>query len=1212
MKELKKKKRNFIYYAMALCLFLCLVLFLIPQKKISAFAEETEATTSTVIDYTGYGEDDTYTLDDTQYSLYDYPNLIGTKIHIVKDNGYVAENITQNDPIVEIIPEDCFFTVGEHLHIGTEYGFFVHTEEFEENSYSSTALVFDVITNTDLISTVDRVIVTVAPILQYDYVATYTLGDFFSNIEEDITERKVIPVPENLFNPSGFAMSDRYFLQDVCFGATLMNEQTLNYGDVGYNPYDDYGSFFTAMDYAYQGQYWKNGELSIEDLFVDGIDLLFLGLGAKYRAFQKLGNIFTLASDLFSIISNGMSAQSTTIIPLEKRVTATCYYQNRDDQLANYLDEDGKPYLTKVAAIGLNSTETKKLWHGVGDHATAYFTVSHSALNGRPAEYTRFLSNIALKIVDSSGDEIKAISVDSVGHHNVRQPVERAVSADNAEYLYLLPNGKNYFSFTAEYNSTYAVKVNANNAVEMLAGNATATGTEATVYCELAQGETLHIQVNGGEDGATGTLIVKPWSDLENITLSAGEEYLVKTPTLLGVKNISTATDGVVIQGFFTHNGTQFVPFTGYGAFYADTIISYPFPVERTYYVLLKNNTATEKAFALTIEDVPDIRDVNVPMRMALTQNFTYYEFGDRVGGQFVQTISNVQGQNFSYHLLDENFLPISGIASYVAGEWIVSLNANKTYYFGVKTGQAEAEAIIKLNRRQEAYSWRIEGDSIRTIETYESPVYLKHGYTYTVSFMINGEIAFNTLFVNETTGDYRSPYIYTFTSDGVLTIPNTCPVRGSGLIIKAAYGDSQNASYNYTLTVIPDFDGGISNMNISNGDDLILSFTTHKDIQSFTYHFSLNGVTSETYSGVATSYGSAANQFVKDITSDYENSGLSGNGLLSVRITSITVNTIVENAERVYDCSYSISTHSLFYSGDGTSTSPYIVNSPRHFNNLRNITERQSSYVSLQADIELPNNFPTIQNFRGEFNGNNYKVSNLNFSISNNSGNTNYGLFGNLIGIIKNLNLEDVTISNTSGASSHYVGGIVGTMGVSSMIENCTITGLTFNFLMASLDYVGGIIGLNSGTVYNCHVYNANITTSANTGGIAGANEGVIGQCSFQGTINIRGYQEENSFGGIVGYNGVLPYSDGLLVGEVYSCQFNGDIFYVVGKNEDELVRQKIGFIIGWNVDGVQTGNSFNGTHDEEFPIALIKKYLSEHLYKVDNEKIGCQTEAE
>ena len=40
MKELKKKKCNFIYYAMALCLFLCLALFLIPQKKISAFAEK--------------------------------------------------------------------------------------------------------------------------------------------------------------------------------------------------------------------------------------------------------------------------------------------------------------------------------------------------------------------------------------------------------------------------------------------------------------------------------------------------------------------------------------------------------------------------------------------------------------------------------------------------------------------------------------------------------------------------------------------------------------------------------------------------------------------------------------------------------------------------------------------------------------------------------------------------------------------------------------------------------------------------------------------------------------------------------------------------------------------------------------------------------------------------------------------------------------------
>jgi prepilin-type N-terminal cleavage/methylation domain-containing protein len=168
---------------------------------------------------------------------------------------------------------------------------------------------------------------------------------------------------------------------------------------------------------------------------------------------------------------------------------------------------------------------------------------------------------------------------------------------------------------------------------------------------------------------------------------------------------------------------------------------------------------------------------------------------------------------------------------------------------------------------------------------------------------------------------------------------------------------------------------------------------------------------------------------------------------------------------------------------------------------------------------------------FRGEFNGNNYTISNL--RIRSAHGSFRPGLFGWVDNgaIIENVILTnvDMDINQTGGAlvgiitdgiirncsvsgqitSTSWVGGIVGEA------YNAEISGCTNNATIDGTDKAGGIAAL---------VSNTNITDCTNTGSIQGSNVagiiadyygGAISNCHNTGSIVGTG----NYTGGVIGY---------------------------------------------------------------------------------------------
>ena len=168
-------------------------------------------------------------------------------------------------------------------------------------------------------------------------------------------------------------------------------------------------------------------------------------------------------------------------------------------------------------------------------------------------------------------------------------------------------------------------------------------------------------------------------------------------------------------------------------------------------------------------------------------------------------------------------------------------------------------------------------------------------------------------------------------------------------------------------------------------------------------------------------------------------------------------------------------------------------------------------------GDLNL-DNYPNLDfatTFRGSFDGNDKKISNLEI----NSASYCQGLFGAVGpgGIVKNLGLENI---NIEGAD--YVGGIAGTND-GGTIENCYATGdVTVNG-----EGGGGIVGGNSGAIKNCY-FVGDVKGYEEVGGIVGSNDdGTIENC--YSTANVTG--DTTRAGGIVGVHKTsLPQRRSLL----------------------------------------------------------------------------------
>ncbi len=191
------------------------------------------------------------------------------------------------------------------------------------------------------------------------------------------------------------------------------------------------------------------------------------------------------------------------------------------------------------------------------------------------------------------------------------------------------------------------------------------------------------------------------------------------------------------------------------------------------------------------------------------------------------------------------------------------------------------------------------------------------------------------------------------------------------------------------------------------------------------------------------------------------------------------------------------------FYSGDGSATTPFLVQTAAHLDNVRYFSDKQffqimnidlgvSPYNTGTGWVPIGNNSTP---FTGVYNGNNYNISKLMISRPTDD---LQGLFGDIsVAQILNVKLQNPVVTGKKD-----VGALVG------RITNTT-TGLD-EF---------------SPAVKNCHAYNVTISGAENVGGLIGSNNStsmatkvslISNSSVVQGSINGTG----SYIGGLVGYN--------------------------------------------------------------------------------------------
>lgn len=164
---------------------------------------------------------------------------------------------------------------------------------------------------------------------------------------------------------------------------------------------------------------------------------------------------------------------------------------------------------------------------------------------------------------------------------------------------------------------------------------------------------------------------------------------------------------------------------------------------------------------------------------------------------------------------------------------------------------------------------------------------------------------------------------------------------------------------------------------------------------------------------------------------------------------------------------------------------------------------------VKLTADIDMENATiaPIGQNvynygesgcnsafFNGVFDGNGKTIKNLTIKSvadpspfkTSESAVYSVGFFGYLVGEVKNLTLDTVTVTGY-----HYVGALVGMMDKPSKVTNCTVKNSTVTGTHLENDYcgdkVGGLVGNSHGTISGCKVENTEVKGSRDVGQVIG-----------------------------------------------------------------------------------------------------------------------------
>lgn len=1191
--------------------------------EINVFAATTSDLEGKVINFT---DSDTFIYDNQTYSIYDYANSIytGSLFGSTMEYSLNYYTIYSDDPIVNIIPKEYFFMCGVKTYIGKEYGFFIKTtnEIYYDgnvsrmsNNYRSYVLVFDITNNTDLDNNVDRAIFTVTNLFSTEYITisnseTYlwrkddalyseNINDncdyYFSNEINYNASESYCVVP--LYDLSENARMERYYLSDICFAGHLQNEQAYNANDDGYVAQNDIGSYFTRLDYIYDGKYivegsWADVDVSaIGDIILD--ELIDSALSSIPYVGGTLSNIYGAISDgieILDIVNKGLSDKEYDIT--NDSYVMQAYYVNRDDQISHY------GYLTKCAYFAVNTNSDLSILYEMNDYARIEYTIGHSAL-GENANLTRMTSEIALKIVDRNCNFIS--SATSSNDFELRQPVYEEINIGGNNKAYLLDGGTNYFSFTPIYSGKYIINIESRCVLKLNINGVVKQGTQVSIETTLNKGNIYNLIIeNLTENRICKKFEFKVSSDINNITVRGNDNYLIRVDSLTGFKKVlfnnSNIYVGLLSNDFLVlkNNHTN--------CFY------YCFNNEK--YILLQNNTSTSITNNLIIED--ELRNINFETTNIIQFNKgdSFYKFIPSKSGKYSVIIFESDESNYSFKVYSDNgsesIITIYG-KNFI--KYDCNLQAGKTYYVGYENStklQGQFEVIIKSN--QNIFSFYLNGSLI------EGDVYVEQGQEFYLEVKMN-DILVDGIEVYNLNGANK----YTKKVGNVYMVEEDAPTTTAYNDVLAVVDLEDNEIEFINLIYMPKFEIILNNYteqnkNVANQLEWQFKTSNIKNVAiieiEFTFLDGSNEIINQLIGG-GSIRGKVELPKLDEIFTLYDYQ----KAIASVQINSIyftqhwinyqtgTEETYSHNFLNSYPnaCDISlgefyyepITVNMMFNGGTGSENDPYQIINEWQLNNMRYMTklvrydEDDSDYMLTDNFVvcnsfEVKSNFEPLPILKGTFKGVNVDNNTLTFrkitidNLYTGSAYKGNGLFEFVYyGTISHIGVEILDELNKTGGYVIKKGALCGYMS-NGIIEYCNAYGFfTYNINNPLSSNIGGIVGeVINGTIISCENYMV-IDTYGNAGGIAGkAYNTTINNCFNYGCFMLQYYvgsvTSEDTNPAIGGIAGIINSATTISNCYVYTNSSDNIIIKYEGeKCKDKELKPCLGFAVGRNMNG-------------------------------------------
>ncbi len=315
------------------------------------------------------------------------------------------------------------------------------------------------------------------------------------------------------------------------------------------------------------------------------------------------------------------------------------------------------------------------------------------------------------------------------------------------------------------------------------------------------------------------------------------------------------------------------------------------------------------------------------------------------------------------------------------------------------------------------------------------------------------------------------------------------------------------------------------------------------------------------------------------------------------------------------YEPPYYFTTISTILNGEGTINSPFEINNKNDLMEFRSNSKLRYGYYILNDNIDI-SDIPLTgafipEPFSGHFDGNNKKISNLTIDVNDEYS----GFFCQIYGSVTSLELPNVAVIGSykdySASLSGYNAGLVDNCFSSGVIQvpggqraggllawnSGVVSDSDSSCLVTSHSSVGGLVGLNAGSIIRCTAEGIISGTGNGVGGLIGSNSGNIDCCFVENFVN-----GSYDIGNLVGINSG-NINDSFSVGQVYSDGYRTG--GIAGNNYGNINNSystslisggnDLGGIVGRNESGSVTNSYYYiyGMPNNGFGIALDDEQL-------------------